>query len=941
VATEYQIDYENGNNGNDGSNWANAWRDWNGIVGVVPGDVVRIAKTPDPVNIGDVDWAKDSDTLTLHSVLTKNIDDCELSWLPGVNASQADNTTRYTEGSVCQRFYMSDGLTGIFGFDTFSSKNLSSFTKISFSISTNRILDANTISVKLYSDSNRANLVHTFLLDFKLPSDFVSQVTIDNGSALNNNIEAIEIVAESPLPGATYIYVDNFIACNDLSLTSVIKKTGDNAWWPIRSINSKTIVLGKLNSYSTFNLVDYTGSTETADTYIRNAVMIPDLVQNTDDNFMTVDFDGTSGNLITISGGWNTSSDVQDGESWVDMFGKYGDSKVQGDYNKLEKCGFLRGYHFVISGNNCELGDINSSKQFYGLNLTGNNCTCSGDICIVASQVYGVSSNSKGHIGIGSIFLYRSNTTGLGSESSWGNIYCYGSSIQLKSHNYVNYMYIENSSGNGLYLYQINSIIINNLISFSNTNKGLYIQSCTNITIRQLNCYDNGSDGIQVQHAQRCYFKNVISHNNTGYGLHGYESNLIYANSIVTYGNSLGGIRSDESEIYLEWNTHAEVIKYSIFTRSDSMYTNQGIFFSHKDQIKDVHEDTLPIIGTITSDNVIFYNEAPSWKIEIVNEGRLEILKFRIPVQDSVRRIIRVQTRWDSVSVPTLKPKIILTGCGLNEEAINTSATATWEQLVVQGVPLRDGIAYLTVAFHRAYNTSTSVYIDDITWSTPSSSSSSRSSSSVSVSSSSSSSSSTSISSSSSCSSSSSFSSSSSLSTSLSSSSSSFSYSSSSKSSSSSSSYAICPSGWSADKCVGGTPTALSERSVDYNAAKAFDDNNTTLWQSTYDNTQWLQYHFISSVAIENLRIRSWSSVADKMPSTFILYASNLGLFTGEEVTLLTVSGITWTTDEWKEWAFTNGVNYSYYRITMTDKEGPFGEDYEYVICEVEMKECT
>jgi hypothetical protein len=54
-------------------------------------------------------------------------------------------------------------------------------------------------------------------------------------------------------------------------------------------------------------------------------------------------------------------------------------------------------------------------------------------------------------------------------------------------------------------------------------------------------------------------------------------------------------------------------------------------------------------------------------------------------------------------------------------------------------------------------------------------------------------------------------------------------------------------------------------------------------------------------------------------PSSFKIKASATGAFTGEEVTLKTVTGQSWTPQEIKEYTFTNGSSYKYYRLTDLD----------------------
>ena len=119
---------------------------------------------------------------------------------------------------------------------------------------------------------------------------------------------------------------------------------------------------------------------------------------------------------------------------------------------------------------------------------------------------------------------------------------------------------------------------------------------------------------------------------------------------------------------------------------------------------------------------------------------------------------------------------------------------------------------------------------------------------------------------------------------------------------------------WGADLTTGETPTA----SDDYNsAAWAIDGDTTHGWASDEILPEWWKVQLTTPANIERLRIYPYVNVAQH-PTAFTFQASNSGDFTGEEDTLLTVSGYTWTSGVWGNWQFTNGQEYRYYRIYIT-----------------------
>jgi len=152
------------------------------------------------------------------------------------------------------------------------------------------------------------------------------------------------------------------------------------------------------------------------------------------------------------------------------------------------------------------------------------------------------------------------------------------------------------------------------------------------------------------------------------------------------------------------------------------------------------------------------------------------------------------------------------------------------------------------------------------------------------------------------------------------------------------------------DLCTGGIASASGEYNPpNWPATGAFDDitghttGDGTGWGSRSEDIAWLQYEFGTQKMIRKLTMLSYSNtdplIINRAPTTFTLEASNTGVFSGEETTLLAVTGISWSHGEKKEWTFENTNSYRYYRIVMTDKEDPFGRGAEYIIDEIEMME--
>jgi len=115
-----------------------------------------------------------------------------------------------------------------------------------------------------------------------------------------------------------------------------------------------------------------------------------------------------------------------------------------------------------------------------------------------------------------------------------------------------------------------------------------------------------------------------------------------------------------------------------------------------------------------------------------------------------------------------------------------------------------------------------------------------------------------------------------------------------------------------------GDASASTEFSASYQAWEAFGGGGTSeYWSSTNDSgVGWLQYHFDTAQIITKYDIQSEN--IGNTPTDWTLEASNTGSYGGEEVTLDTQSSLSWSSQETKEFTFTNSTAYSYYRLVIT-----------------------
>ncbi len=311
----FYIDPVGGSDAANGSSWALAWQTMqNGATAarIAPGDEIRIAKSDDPVSLGiNATFTKNSSTVTLASALTATIDNMESNYtaatlvttslnsnrLEGATSLNITQTAGFTTGKVCHR-------------DLGSSIDFSAYQKISVRLRPTATFAANRIEIHLCSDATGDVPVNTLVVSTSLPGSYWSSVTIDNGAALGTNIRSVSIHYTSD-PSTTQLQIDNLIACNDLTHDSLITKVGgDGGFYPIKSIDGTTIVLGSAGHIDGTS-VRYRGASSTETVYHQNS-----FYEVTGSSMNSITDSGTPGSSIRFIGGWDTATTIRDGITW-------------------------------------------------------------------------------------------------------------------------------------------------------------------------------------------------------------------------------------------------------------------------------------------------------------------------------------------------------------------------------------------------------------------------------------------------------------------------------------------------------------------------------------------------------------------------------------------------------------------------------------------------
>lgn len=377
------------------------------------GDMIKYAKSPDEVSSGiNATFTLGSSTVTLASALTKDICNCDSAWTGAENVTATANTSNVAEGTAHCKLVVAAGFTTgkIAYFALPSELNLSAYQKISFFMTSSTYQPPGRFRICLCSDATGDVPVNSFYNPTLLSARDGNKYpfTIDNGSALGSNINSISIWTDIDDPGTPTIYLDNFIACNDFSLQSLVG-VQNNVFYTIRCITDDTtvklgipggsVIIGAAQSFKWY------GSSGSHAFYYRNPVQYPYLATAYDSTMETFRSGGSSTVITTHSGGWNTTSGEQDGMTLVDAMNGSGYLFVGNSYTLITNLWAIRAYYSYYGAtigldtiqnmgiHGCDMNGIlwastNISYHFLSgfINIIGNSFGTNGGLTIDAGS---------------------------------------------------------------------------------------------------------------------------------------------------------------------------------------------------------------------------------------------------------------------------------------------------------------------------------------------------------------------------------------------------------------------------------------------------------------------------------------------------------------------------------------------------------------------------
>lgn len=513
--TTYYLDPRSAGGGNDSNTGLSfAQRKLTlGSISPSPGDTIRVIESSAPTPLGvDALWTNLDDELILDSQVNETITNCETNWTSAsgdVICTRSTNSGSFKQGSASQNIVIQTAFTtGKVAYFATGTLDLSNFEQISFWINTTSPKSANTFRICLCSDTTGDTPVDNLDIDFDLPSFRWIPVTINKGSALGSSIQSIALYCLSD-PGFSDILLDNIFAVTSstsddcLDLNSLIgKNTGDEQWWTVRSVSGTTVALD-ISPGSTAARRGYYGTTETVPTYIRKTLKVP--FTNSESQQMTSS--GSSGSLIEISGGWNsTDMSTQTGVSWLD--GSTGNGtgwNLTGSYLNVDKVGSVRFNNGFIFTGNYFSGDI------YGSN---------------SNTTYGVRMSS----GIPNGLIIR------GATSNDYGVYVDDLTTAFALGNLIN---INSNLTKGILLGNSRLCWLSDVSANNNSSIGLHVTQ-GGVWGGNITCSSNSSNGVQLSNTLESMFTSIASSSNgaSGLALQGASSTTY---SLQTAGNTTSG----------------------------------------------------------------------------------------------------------------------------------------------------------------------------------------------------------------------------------------------------------------------------------------------------------------------------------------------------------------------------------------------------------------
>lgn len=629
----------------------------------------------------------------LASALTSNVALCgnqgtKTNWTASANVTNTVITTDFKEGGECQQIAIAAGFTtGLAAYLPITSLDLSAKQQVSFWIkqTAGTIGAASAAYVALCTDALGLVVVHTMNIPALGALNAWVQVSFDNAANLNAAILSVALYINTDNGAQTFL-LDNITSskaassADSIKLSSLVSKnSGDEVWYGLQSINGTRLMLDAWQSARpvSFPQRGYSGTTETVTTYKRETIKKICLASSASGELPQES--GTSGNLITYSGGWNrTDMTTQTGETWWD--GQSGIGNALDDqgrnflrFDKINMTRFTRGY-FNQSGSDISIGSMHFCN-------TGNNPISATGLRITAELLSAVC--------------------------------CAGTMVVATGMRITTVSRASSNIDSGL---NIAGAAVIGTVTQANNNSNLGIVAGTGATdfyIGTAVTNQNGSGGVSI--ANRVTIGNLTANSNTGSAIVGgaFDGWKVLGGS--SSGNSSNGVGITTGQGTLRNFTINEATEVSGYTA----FSNSRIYSEKHDG-----GSTAKIFcdgGLIVSQATTVHGSATlAWQFSPTSANRsatypLNLVIAKVACAASALVTVKAWFRRDSTS---LEGRLLckggqIAGVSADVSSSMTAAINTWEELTITFTPSEAGVVEIEGLFYGG--TTLNGYISDMT----------------------------------------------------------------------------------------------------------------------------------------------------------------------------------------------------------------------------------
>jgi hypothetical protein len=721
--TTYCLDYKNGNDNNDGLSWSTAKRTLSALSGLNPGDIIKFAKSPAPVAIGNATWTNLSKAVQLATVQNAIIEPCETAWTAASSYVTCSTTSTRKSGSYANSIAIQYGFTtGKIAYKSIANLDLTGYSKISFWLYLSGTITIDQVfQIKLCSDSSGNTPVKTFNFP-PLPAigNWVPITLSSNeGGNIGSGINSIALYALVD-PNTPTLYLDNIIACTDsgLHLGALISKNyfeqgGDEPWLAIQSIdisnNIETIYLDQHVGASSTDGQGYYGATETVPTYIRDPIST-DVTSTSTTIIQALSYSGSSSGYIELQGGYNPATDTQDGETIFS--GQCGNGiglniDTQ-NYIKINRLNFVRYYQgLFLKGTYNYIQNLCNSNNHTNISilLSGNNLIIDyiGNSC--NNYSYGISISNCSYATITSIKHINNNSN--------TNLY-----LSAVNYSNINEIYQAcNSSNYGINLTTSQYNIFNFINEINNNYTNLYIST---------DSYFNLFKSIHnIKAPSKNYTIDLSGNNNTFYKIDEIDNSYI---NLLGKDNKFWNLTFNNFTYAFNLNAtmgtnyfaNAKFNGINYFTTLNWPTNYEAYIYIHNYQQTANNHLILMLDGQINSTTITRHSPTGiAWELKPTGATRTE---YR-PVELVIGRFAIEANQPTTISAWFRRTNTAITGklvckarqlAGITDDVIATTAAAsnTWEQLSITVTPTETGV--IEVVAQAFGGTTYSVFVDDV-----------------------------------------------------------------------------------------------------------------------------------------------------------------------------------------------------------------------------------